>query len=277
MKKLLITAFVALTFLSFQAKDNVANSQTVDNLKDVSDSLRMDDILKNALSIAVQNKDKASFTDEYQVEGDEVYNPTKVFISLGNLFSANHKHLFIKRTVEYGDVLIDLYLFKNNKFELVNHNEQSYNTFMSDEIRDINGDGYKDLDIHWYPLAGCCLKNIHDVYLLNPKNGTFKKKVEFMNPTFYPREGLIRGLTYGYSGMDAALYTIKWKGSELEGVEGIYQAQFIEDPEYQVNDEALKNVYYRITAKGDSTKINSIPNEYLTIDQVSLNWFKGGE
>lgn len=141
---------------------------------------------------------------------------------------------------------------------------------MNDTIRDINGDGYYDFVVNWYGVTGCCLKAFSNVYLLRPGQGTFSNSVEFINPTFSPKEKMIRGVCYGHPGQ-TELYKFKWNGEQTDTLEYV---------SYEKNDSGIKTGNIILTTdipfrrKASIIKVlKSVPAEYQKIE--GYDWFTG--
>ncbi len=235
----------------------------------------LEKVLTNALAIADRNKGGESFHKEY--EDNKNSHSVKVSLKLGKLFHGNCKHLYVKRMDDIHGVAINIYLLKEGKFAPLFSVQRGRMEYINDTIMDINGDGAKDFDFHWYPMSGCCLKNMHDVYLLKSQSGLFTQHIDLVNPTFYPDKKLIRGVTSGYMGWSASLYTDRWEGLKLVNVEEIYHASYLYDPSYPNFPDSLKNIYYIKTPTGDSIRLTEIPKRYMDIDEASLEWFSNTE
>lgn len=134
-------------------------------------------------------------------------------------------------------------------------------------IKDINNDGLKDFLINWYPLSGCCMRNIFDLYL-SQTDETFSPEIELANPTFFLKEKLIRGVTYGHPGL-ASLYKFKWNGLKLDTLEYIYPN--IKDT-LQISFVKSNRISYPHSKHNQSKNIKSIPKEYKTV--LGLDYFK---
>jgi len=138
------------------------------------------------------------------------------------------------------------------------------NTFINSGIKDLDGDGFVDYFIHWYPSSGCCRRNVYDVYRYQAETNKFAKGIQFINPTFFAKEHLVRGVTYGHAG-EVPLYKYKWNGRKLDTIEYIYPADTIKEKFYRVK---------RFGDKNDPKKretLNAVPKEYRKLD--GYDWF----
>ena len=133
---------------------------------DLTDSLVIDKTLVEALNISNQNIEKNTFYKEYETELNDG-SSVKIQIDLDYHFTPQHSHLIIHR-ITIGDVYIDIYSKDKNKFEKVLSHKEWAITYINDTIKDVNGDGYKDLVINGYGSSGCCLKAYSLVYLFRP-------------------------------------------------------------------------------------------------------------
>ena len=179
------------------------------------DSLRLDKVLKDALYIATQNISKESFHDKYDVMPDSI--PVKVEISLDYHFTKANPHLIIRRN-EPSTIYIDIYSKKESKFKRVVSHEQWTMEYINDTVRDINGDGLNDFVVNWYGSTGCCLKAFSNIYLLRPDKNNFSNNLKFINPTFSPKEKIIRGVCYGHPG-ETEMYKYKWNAEKVDTIE----------------------------------------------------------
>ncbi|MGC3946473.1 MAG: hypothetical protein QM762_18445 [Chryseolinea sp.] len=144
--------------------------------------------------------------------------------------------------------------------------EQLGMTYINDTIRDVNGDGFKDFLVNWYPSAGCCLSDIYNVYLNLPYKNIFSDDYEFINPTFSPKEKIIRGIGYGHPG-EVELYKYKWNNLEIDTVEFIHPYR-----DHEGKFIRSKQPHYPRTVK-EGTVLNETPKEYHNIE--NYDWFTG--
>jgi hypothetical protein len=232
------------------------------------DSLRLDKVLTDALRMAVQNIKEDKFQKEYEVMPNNEYN-MKVELNMDRFFTKNYPHLIIRRHGPNA-LYIDIYAKSDNKFEKVVSHEQWMLTYVNDTIKDINGDGLKDFVVNWYGASGCCLKAFSNIYLLREDKKTFSNSFEFVNPTFSPREKVIRGVCYGHPG-ETQMYKYKWNGERIDTLEFIY---------FDKNKKGEKTGKIVISKKGlfqdkekDRKLLNRIPDEYKNIE--GYDWFIG--
>jgi hypothetical protein len=143
-------------------------------------------------------------------------------------------------------------------------------TYVNDTIRDINGDGLNDFVVNWYGASGCCLKAFSNIYLLQHDKKAFTENFKFINPTFSPKEKIIRGVCYGHPG-ETEMYKYKWNGEQIDTLEYV---------SYEKNDKGEKTGKILISTDrpdGDKFKtlrvLNSVPKEYRKIE--GYDWFTG--
>lgn len=182
-----------------------------------------------------------------------------VSLTIERIFSKNQKHLILKRG--FADwTHFYIYKIKNEELIPVLKHLQDGHSFIKDTIFDVNGDGTIDFSVHSYSSAGCCRRNFFTVFLAK-QNGDFESEKEFMNPTFFPDEKLVRGVQYGYG---SGLYKCKWRGFEIDTIEYIMP----------YNPEEYAGKYYRISHKefkkknSEKVRLNAIPKEYENINDI---------
>lgn len=228
----------------------------------------LDKILAEALEIAAQNRDKGKFRKEYQACLDSICY-IKVGINLDFHFTTSSPHLIIRRKAPDA-IHIDVYALKEHKFEKVVSHSESHITYMNDTIRDINGDQLNDFVVNWYGSSGCCLKAFSNIYLIRSDRQTFTDSFEFINPTFSPKEKIIRGVCYGHPG-ETDMYKYRWNGEKVDTLEYIY---------FEKNSKGVKTGKI-IVAKHrehhdepqNTKRLNAVPKEYRNID--GFDWFMG--
>lgn len=170
------------------------------------------------------------------------------------------------RRINSSVAYLDLYLIKDNDFKSVISREQDGMSYIKDTIRDVNGDRLKDFLVHWYPSSGCCRRNVYNVYLLQADKGSFTNDHEFINPTFSPKERIIRGVNYGHPG-EVGIYKYKWNGFQVDTIEFNYP-----DQSDTINRHYLRTQKELYSSKNiQKTKLKSVPKEYHKIE--SYDWF----
>lgn len=238
--------------------------------QDRIDSLLLAKVLTEALAIANQNSGKDTFQQKYEARPDSTYH-INVEISLAHHFTRLFPHLIIRRQGPQSIYLyIDIYTKNGRQYEKVLSHRLWVIEYRNDTIRDINGDGLKDFVVNWYGSNGCCLKGFSNIYLLRPDKQTFSDSFEFINPTFSPKEKLIRGVCYGHPGY-TELYKYKWDGEKVDTLEYV---------SYQKDDQGEKTGKVVISPSrsyDDTTKnlkiLTSVPAEYRKIE--GYDWFTG--
>ena len=234
--------------------------------QEVLDSLRLDKILKKALGIGKSNINKTNFSMDFQTI-DTVNGDVETNVTIGNLFSKVQKHLLIKRHA-VGYIFINVFKINKEDIKPVLYHKQWNIEYVNDTIQDINGDGYFDFVVNTYGSTGCCLKAFSNVYLLQSNRGTFTNGFEFINPTFSPKEKIIRGVCYGHPG-ETEMYKFKWNGENVDTIEYVY---------YERNAKGKKtgNIIYSNRRPNDDNvtilkRSRSVAAEYTRID--GYDWF----
>jgi len=227
------------------------------------DSLRLDFAFKDAFKTAEKRFNDADFKKEYEIQPDDSSYSIHVEIQIADLFTDGQKYFLLRRQVPWA-TYIDIYKIVNSKPEKTISREQGVMSYIRDTIFDVNGDGYNDFLVHWYPSSGCCRRNVYNVYLNQQDKGTFTRDYEFINPTFSPGERIIRGVEYGHPG-EVGLYKYRWNGLNVDTIEFIY-------PDVKVKGQYIKTKRpeYRPT-EDEGVILDSVPEEYHNIE--SYEWF----
>lgn len=139
----------------------------------------------------------------------------------GHIFSPDRKHLLVLRyngSSFNTDVYVDLFLQEKGKFRKMIRDTLLYGGY-SDTLRDLNGDGYKDLVLSTYSSAGCCPREDETGYIYLPRSGDFNVD-GFFNPDYFPEEKLVYEMDYGHPG-EVTYSKYHWLGTRRELVETI--------------------------------------------------------
>lgn len=184
-------------------------------------------------------------------------------ISVGNILSRNQRHAFVKVLDRDRDFYFSLYLLSGNRGLPILSDTVGYLSYVSDSIADINGDGIKEFYRVTYSTAGCCRRNLFQISTLDPITGRLNAPIQLLNPTFYPKEKLIRGVEYGHSG-EVPLYKAKWDGNKVAVIEYIYPLAgkpgfFLKKRGHEYEDRSPRDT------------VMGIPGEYRTVKD--LDWF----
>lgn len=224
---------------------------------------RMESSLHKALTFVRENYDQERNVLNITLEKDTTTFDVETVVEMGDLFEDGANYVLIRRKfIDKG--FVNLYTKNEKKLEPLIVYEKPHFIYTGDTIVDVNGDGRKDYVLQLYPNSGCCLANIDLVYIND--NGDFSKQYEFLNPTYFPKEKLIRGLGYAHPG-ETELYTYKWNNFVIDTLEYIYPS--IEK----------KGLYLKTTRKLVNTKeediitIKNVPKAYRSIKYY--HWFLG--
>lgn len=248
----------------WDATNQVETASEEDEFYD--DTERMDTILTEALEKAKRGLRMKRYQREYELKSDG-FPVVTVKIKTGNLFTKSQKHVIIYRSTPE-DVFINIYAVQGSTFLQVIQHEQLHMTYTSDTIQDINGDSRKDFVVNWYGNSGCCLKAFAEVYLRGAE-GQFSKPFKFINPTFSPVEGVIRGVRYGHPG-DTEMYKYKWVGETVDTMEFIY---FQKDENRENTGMLIRSdkIPYGPVKPTKIEFLRSVPTEYDNI--IGIDWF----
>lgn len=232
------------------------------------DSLELKKMLDEALIDAASHTGQNKLHKKYEKiteSGDSV----EVDINLDHHFTESSPHLIIHRGTP-NTIYIDIYARSGDRFEKVASREEWSMTYVSDTIRDINGDGLKDFVVNWYGSNGCCLKGFSNIYLLQQDNKHFSNDIEFINPTFSSAEKVIRGVCYGHPG-ETELYKYQWRGNKVDTVEYV---SFEKNVEGKKTGKILISKNVPVLDGKDILKLlDTIPGEYTRI--YGYDWFTG--
>ncbi|TWR29694.1 hypothetical protein FPZ43_07480 [Mucilaginibacter pallidiroseus] len=177
-----------------QPNKKAISKKAIGNKTDSLRAIKRREIEKKWLADSLKNEkvvtDVIAFIKTRQIKSFDkiirIWKDTSIsaYVKVGHLFSKKLKHIFI-RTHAGWKLTIYVYRLDNLKREITD--DWSDLTYIGDEIKDINGDGLKDLSINWYPSSGCCARNNFHIYLYT-ESDKFTKYFDFINPTFYPNE-----------------------------------------------------------------------------------------
>ena len=225
------------------------------------DSLYLIDHLESLLNQASEKMQVGDFDTLFTDLSREGEPNLEVNMKWGSLFGPDQQHLLIKR--ELGSLAwFDIFIHTGGKFVPVLDFETPYPFYTGDTIRDVNGDGRKDFIAAVYSSSGCCLRDGHFVFTASGDRGAFRSEpFFFLNPTYFPKEKLVRGITYGRPG-EAGVYKIRWKKERLDTLEVIFPY------------EAEKQNYIRTPASmnyAEGEVISSLPLAYRQIRD--FDWF----
>lgn len=228
---------------------------------------QVDSSLQFALNIAQKHIAKNKFLKRIKYSKPNI--EYQIHISRDYYFSKNESHLIIRR-VNQQEILIDVFVKAGNDFKKVLSLQEEVLEYVSDTIQDIDDDGFKDYVIRTYSCCGCCLRAVSKVYLQKTQGSFVVNPYKFMNPTFSPKEKIIRGICYGQAG-DTEMYKYKWRGRQIDTLEFIaYQKR--------PNGERTGKFLILRSRKSETNQnilkvINKVPKEYLRI--VGYDWFTG--
>ena len=168
---------------------------------------------------------------------------------------------------DYVNTLVRLYRIDHDAIQEKLSEYFPWMTVPSDTIFDANGDKVKDFALTFYPSSGCCRRDIYYLYLSPEKKEGQLSYIELINPTFYPKEHLIRGIGYGWPGQ-VELYKYRWRGEVLDTLEYILPDMATKGKIF-LKAKRIRDFYD--TAKGKEIRLTKLPNEYQTV--IDLDYF----
>lgn len=246
----------------------VANSPS--NARIDSTNKKQDSLFHNALDhvfTLIKANSNNTFDKSFSTTQDNHQDHNlKVEVKLGYLFSQSYKNLLI---IGASNLETRIYIYNSDgtDFNQLMTKKYSNYSFPIFSIKDINADGLKDFLVNWYPASGCCRRNIYDLYLSKEDN-TFGKEITLVNPTFYSKERVIRGVTYDHPGL-ASLYKFKWNKLNLDTVEYIYPN--LKDT-LQLSYIKSSHKRYSSSKNQQLEKLKSLPQEYNSVSEI--DYFK---
>ncbi|WP_338814410.1 hypothetical protein V9L05_03600 [Bernardetia sp. Wsw4-3y2] len=209
------------------------------------------------------NKNEKIVKHNYKQKSKITNSESHIEIEFGNLFIETDIHALLRIGAIYQTVIC-VYYPNSDSLQTLLYFDEYHNTYQGDTIRDVNGDNKKDFIIKSYPMSGCCLAELRDVYLFQTAT-KFSAQYHFLNPTFYPKEKIIRGLTYGWN---PSLYKYKWNELKIDTLE--YIIPNIEDTTRSTFFKTKKWRYPLNMENVEKINLNSIPKEYHSIDNFDV-------
>lgn len=228
----------------------------------LEDTIRMRDALRGAMdSITVKRMGERD-SARYDIELDSVL--VSVEIGSGNYFKGPFPYRLI-RLSSSASVRIHIYAKSGETWDQIFSHDQWGLEYVNDTIMDINGDGRKDFVVNWYGVNGCCLKGFSIVYLLREDMKSFSDQFQFINPSFSPKEHMVRGVNYGHAGY-TSMYKYQWTGERVDTIE--YVSYQLDNDLNKTGKVELRDVDFRVIKV-----LPSVPKEYRKID--GYDWFTG--
>ncbi|WP_298509695.1 hypothetical protein [uncultured Kordia sp.] len=241
---------------------------TEEQEEEKSHSVLMQEVLDRAISKLKLHLSEDVYKTHYE-EIKDSFILAKVNISTGNFFSKKERHAIVSRS-DSGTIHFNIFSVDENKLKEILHHEQSAITYISDTIQDINGDQRNDFVINGYGSSGCCLKAFSNVYLFQKDSKEFTNIFHFLNPTFSPKEGVIRGICYGHAG-ETEMYTYKWNGTAVDTLEFMYFQRNLKGE--KTGKIIRSNKRYHSNEKKVEQVLHTVPKEYRNIS--GYDWFLG--
>jgi hypothetical protein len=253
---------------SYKQQKELSTENVSDTLVVVKDTENVDErCLKEAMTDALQKIRDSLYgkEGEYTYDFDtaeEGYAPIGVTIKMGKYTEG--AYYAVIHAFDQAEALINLYdLDKGTVREKVSESLPLL-ADPSDTIFDANGDGIKDFALRFYPSSGCCRRDVYYLYLSPEKKEGQLSYIELINPTFYPKEHLVRGIGYGWPG-HVELYKYRWRGEALDTLEYI-----LPDPTTKGKTFLKSRNLYGFT-KEKEIRLTKLPEEYQTV--IGLDYF----
>lgn len=246
--------------------DNAVKVESEINVSETEniDSMISNEIIHDSLDLLNFREDAFSFARNSRTKrlNEQISEQGKVTI-----FQNNEEYLYLRFNLRSWMQKIEFYKIVDEEPNLIWEEVWEDMTFIGDTIRDVNGDNQYDILTNFYPSSGCCRRNSFWLRLYDNQTQSFTEKIRMINPTFYPKEKIVRGVNYGHPG-EVPIYKIKWKGNKLDTVEYIYpfpkeKGKFLKTKKYEIYPERENPPKGKI--------IYSLPEEYENIE--SIEWF----
>jgi|GEM_PF-4865232 len=141
-----------------------------------ADSLRQIELLDTAMKYAVKHQEEKSYMKTLTINDGLASFATLKF---GFLFSSKKRHLILK-TKSAWDIHLRVLYFDKHNFKEVIHTVIWDLNYVTNTVRDINGDGFKDFISTTYSSAGCCARNRDEVRLYRPADEDFSDNYDFI-------------------------------------------------------------------------------------------------
>lgn len=226
----------------------------------VLDSLYLQRALEQGVEMASPSFGAASYNNTFTYQASDSTEEVYVEMLVGQLLQDEQQYFLLRRFYSGTDnAHLDLYKIQADTLsQLVLSHVQEDMTYMKDTFFDINGDQQLDFAVHWYPSAGSWHRDVYTIYLRTMQNSTFTKSYTFMNPHFFPTEGIVRGKEYGDPSTEP-FYKYQWQGTTLDTVEYVYPHL------------TQKGKYIRLPKEGylenldEGILVDSLPEEYKGI------------
>jgi hypothetical protein len=208
---------------------------------------------EKALEFAKKNQDQAHFTYYFEEESEKGQNNSiKMNVDYGIYFEKNEKFLIASCNYNNGFFgFYRIYIKTKEGFELFIKEAIHRQGYIY--LRDINGDENIDFIIDWESGSGCCPRQSKIVFLYKDKNFI---RYDFLNPTFSPKEKIVRGLGYGYF-PEVGLYKYQWNGTQLDTVEYIYRTK---ESNFKKYIRMKRPMYSKNKNEGEI--LDSLPKKY---------------
>lgn len=278
MKPLLFAALTALLLLlschrnsatskTAAVSDTIALGKTVtvagaDAEDDIYANVDEDSLLNNEVQkLLINDKNHVMhmpFSDSIEITAS-VIGRIQTHIKAGMLFDGSNRFALIKQVSGNG-LAITVYKRQDGSYKQMMEFSISEMEYSGHTLKDVNSDGYNDLLIDTYGCCGTNLKGFCEVYLYKPDGSGFTEPLRLDNPTFFPDERVVRGITAGQLG-ESPLYKMAWDGTVLK-------------PGESISLHPKKKHRYILEREGQKpVEIKEVPAEYKSLKE--FYWFMG--
>lgn len=257
-----------------QSSDSVVGMDTsINEIDFISPGKPLDALSHRAMMEAIETRlvhlpFNKSFIDSIRFKGA---NGVDYPIALEQVIDQHFTYVISRASIP-SNVYLKLFVreVNSNSQRLLLERTEWDMTYTNDSLFDVNGDGKLDYVVDWYGTVGCCLKSFSEVYLQKKSSLEFTAPIELINPTFSPKERVVRGVEYGHPGQ-TEMYKLEWKGDSL------IMLEYVSYEKRENGEKTGKVLLVYPEAKQDSIRIkarlNAVPKEYHSI--YGYDWFTG--
>ncbi len=208
------------------------------------------DRLIKSLVLKHCSDDRYSLNDLIRIEIGNIFHPMEKYIMTYNPIGENFSVYIYQQTTGNSKI----------KYQIDSLDNMG---FTGDSIVDCNFDGYNDLVLKFYPLAGCCIRNYYRLFIFDPGSGSFNEyKFDethpWLNMSLDPVAKQVNFVNLEYDYSEGMTYI--WQNDSLLLSESCYN-QHIFDSKHPTNTN--KTVLYYSYPDGIKTLIRTDTSEFI--------------
>ena len=234
LKKALIAFSVLIVLASFISRANEDTLAVIAEVKSITGDIETDSLFA---------------ADSLYIEKDSSWT------MVGHLFSKTKTH-FVSDLATDERRYIVLAEISRDTIEILFIQEFGFIGTCEYMVQDVTGDGINDFMLQWYPLSGCCPRDIRNILMFDGEH--FGKEIEIPNPKFDLDKKLVNNMSYGHIGE----VTISVSRITMAGLVTLDEYMYLSD-----SPDSMVKISYR-TEGADTTQINQLPENLAVFD-----WF----